>query len=105
MVASVAAGGMIDGILRLTLTVAILAWNVLEGAVFENTYPWPMVKLYRVPLWTVLLLVVLLTGADWCPSVGLMIAFAIFFYIMDMEVTREKWTTAELKRAGNPAPQ
>jgi len=27
-----------------------------------------------------------------------MLAFTLFFYIMDIEVTREKWSTSELKR-------
>lgn len=80
-----------DKTLRLIFTVALLYWNVKEGAVFQNEYPAAFVELYSIPLWRVLLLVAVLTGAAWCPSVGLMLAYAAFFYVMDMEVTLEKW--------------
>lgn len=99
---------MVDGVtgfattldmgLRGVFTLALLAWNILEGAVFENVYPAPMVKLYKLPIWRLLLIVLLLTAADWCPNVAVMLAFAVFFYIMDMEVTNAKWTLSDLKR-------
>lgn len=81
----------IDGPLRLLFTVLLLAWNTLEGAVFQNEYPAAFVKLYPVPIWRFALLLALITGALWCPSVGIMFAFAAFFYVMDMEVTMDKW--------------
>jgi hypothetical protein len=27
----------------------------------------------------------------WCHCVGIMLAFTAFFYVMDMEVTMDKW--------------
>ena len=81
----------IDGILRLTVTALLFIWNVIEGSVFENEYPRAFVQLYPFPLWRIALLVALVLGAVWCPSVGLMLGFAAFFYVMDMEVTLEKW--------------
>jgi hypothetical protein len=81
----------VDMVLRIIVTVAILAWNVLEGATFENYYPKALVKLYAIPLWRFALLVTMIIGAQWSESVGMMMAFAIFFYAMDMEVTLEKW--------------
>jgi len=85
-------------ILKLVTTAGFFGWNVVEGAVFENQYPFAMVSLYRVPIWRVFLLVMLVFAADWCPSVAVMIAFFIFFYIMDMEVTLEKWSIKDLNR-------
>ena len=84
--------------LKIGITGAFLVWNILEGAVFENVYPQAMVKLYVYPIWRVLLLILLVLAADWCVSIALMLAFTIFFYIMDIEVTREKWSVNELKR-------
>jgi H+/gluconate symporter-like permease len=81
----------IDTVLRIFITSAILAWNVLEGAPLENQYPKALVKLYTIPLWRFVLLVTMIIGAQWSPSVGMMMAFGIFFYVMDMEVTLEKW--------------
>lgn len=76
-----------DQILRLSITLLLFIWNVKEGAVLHNEYPAVFVDLYMVPLWRMLLLAAVITGAMWCPSVGLMLAFAAFFYVMDMEVT------------------
>ena len=76
---------------KLLLTGFLLGWNTLEGAVFENEYPKVFVKLYPLAIWRWLLLVALLTGAMWCGSLGLMLAYAAFFYVMDMEVTMDKW--------------
>jgi hypothetical protein len=89
----------IESILKGILVAAFLGWNLLEGAVFENTYPLVMVHLYRYPIWRVLLLVLVVLSAEWCESLTLMIAFMIFFYVMDMEVTLEKWSKKDLGRS------
>ena len=81
----------LDRGLRLLVTLAVLYWNVKEGAVFHTEYPEAFLRLYSIPLWRLLLLVALITGAAWCPSVGIMLAYATFFYVMDMEVTLDKW--------------
>ncbi len=80
-----------DSILRLIVVAAFFIWNMVEGAVFENEYPKAMVALYPYPLWRLMIPVLLYLGASWCPSVGIMLAFFVFFYVMDMEVTLDKW--------------
>ena len=80
-----------DAVLRMIVTLFFLGWNVIEGAVFENEYPAVFVRLYPIPIWRFLLLMALIAGASWCPSVGIMLAFTAFFYVMDMEVTMDKW--------------
>uniref|UniRef100_A0A6C0JZW1 Uncharacterized protein n=1 Tax=viral metagenome TaxID=1070528 RepID=A0A6C0JZW1_9ZZZZ len=89
----------IDIILRFIVIAAFFGWNLLEGSVFENEYPHAMVNLYQYPIWRILLLVLLFLAADWCPSVAIMIAFTIFFYIMDIEVTMDKWSLVDLKHS------
>ena len=81
------------------IVVALFLWNVIEGAVFENVYPRALVKLYKYPIWRATLLLLIIFSADWSPSIALMLAFTLFFYIMDIEVTRERWSLKELKRA------
>jgi len=76
---------------KILITAVFLGWNVIEGAVFENEYPHSFVKLYPVPFWRLILLIALITGSLWDPFVGIMLAFTTFFYVMDMEVTMEKW--------------
>ena len=90
-----------DTILRLIITLLFFGWNLIEGAVFENEYPRAMVKLYEYPIWRVLLVLLLFLSTDWCPSVAIMIAFTIFFYIMDIEVTTYKWSLVDLKHSTN----
>jgi len=85
------ATGAIDIFIGNLMTVAFLTWNVIEGSVFENEYPYSFVKLYTIPLWRLLLLILMIAAASWNHSLGIMIAFTIFFYVMDMEVTMEKW--------------
>ena len=83
----------IDKKLQGIFIVALFIWNTLEGAVFENVYPFAMVKLYKYPIWRVAFVLLIVLSADWSPLLSLMLAFALFFYIMDIEVTREKWST------------
>jgi hypothetical protein len=83
--------GSIDNILKNITLVALLMWNVLEGSVFENEYPYIFVKMYTIPIWRLMLLGLVLTGAMWNRSIGIMMAFTYFFYEMDMEVTMDTW--------------
>jgi hypothetical protein len=81
----------VEPILKLIVTFVFFAWNVVEGAVFQNEYPRIFVRLYHIPLWRLALLIALIAGGMWCHSVGIMLAFTAFFYVMDMEVTMDKW--------------
>jgi len=81
----------VDSFLKVAVALFFLGWNVIEGAVFENEYPHTFIKLYPVPIWRLLLLVALISGSLWDPFVGIMLAFSTFFYVMDMEVTMDKW--------------
>jgi hypothetical protein len=81
----------LEGYLKIMVMLFFLGWNIIEGAVFENEYPYIFVKLYSTPIWRLLLLIALVAGSMWDPYVGLMMAFATFFYVMDMEVTMDKW--------------
>ena len=81
----------IDNILKTIVVLGFFMWNWLEGAVFENQYPKAMVAMYPYAAWRFLAVLLLILGSSWCHSVGVMLAFFIFFYVMDMEVTLDKW--------------
>jgi len=81
----------IDDYAKIMVTLFFLGWNIIEGAVFENEYPHMFVKLYPIPMWRLILLIALIAGAIWDQFVGVMLAFTAFFYVMDMEVTMDKW--------------
>jgi len=81
----------IDIYARMAVVGALLAWNILEGARFQNHYPQAFVRLYPIAAWRLTLLVATILGGLWSHSVGIMMAYAVFFYVMDMEVTLDKW--------------
>jgi hypothetical protein len=87
-----------DTILQALVAALFFLWNVIEGAVFENTYPLAMVNLYQYPIFRILFLSLILISVEWSKYVAIMIAFSLFFYIMDMEVTNKKWSKKDLKR-------
>jgi hypothetical protein len=89
----------LDTILQFVVISVFFGWNLLEGSVFENEYPRAMVNLYQYPIWRVLFVALLFLATDWCPCVAIMVAFTLFFYIMDIEVTMHKWSVVDLKHS------
>ena len=81
----------LENYMKIIVTAFFLGWNVIEGAVFENEYPRLFVQLYPIAAWRLLLLIALIVGAMWDSFDGIMLAFTAFFYVMDMEVTMDKW--------------
>jgi hypothetical protein len=81
----------LDNLLKNIMIVLFLIWNVVEGSVFENEYPYAFVKLYTIPIWRLVLVILMILAALWNHSLGIMLAFTMFFYVMDMEVTMDKW--------------
>ena len=81
----------VDNLLKNVMLLLFLIWNVVEGSVFQNEYPYAFVKLYTIPIWRLLLVILMILAALWNHSLGIMVAFTMFFYVMDMEVTMDKW--------------
>jgi hypothetical protein len=84
-------GTQAEMLFKNAMIIVLLIWNVLEGSVYENVYPAVVVKLYTIPIWRLLLVIFMIAAAEWNHSIGIMMAFTMFFYVMDMEVTMEKW--------------
>jgi hypothetical protein len=88
----------IENGIKWILIAGLFVWNLIEGAVYENQYPLVMVHVYPIAVWRIALIVLIILASDWCPSLTLMLMYFVFFYIMDLEVTIDKWSLADLKK-------
>jgi hypothetical protein len=88
----------IDGYIKLAFIVTLFAWNVIEGAVYENAYPLAMIHVYPLAIWRIMLLVLVVLASDWSVHVTLLLIYTVFFYIMDLEVTIDKWSLSDLQK-------
>ena len=88
----------IDGYIKLAFIVALFAWNVIEGAVYENANPLAMIHVYPLAIWRIMLLVLVVLASDWSVHVTLLLIYTVFFYIMDLEVTIDKWSLSDLQK-------
>lgn len=76
----------IDVIAKTVFTLFFFLWNVFEGAKIDTQYPHKLVVLYFYPLWRILLVATLVAATYWCHRLGMMMAFAVFFYLMDIQL-------------------
>lgn len=76
--------GDTDGAFR-ALTVAISAIVIVKySSLFEEEYSTKLADLYMYPWWRIMVVLLLLSSAIWCPRVGILIALIVFFYLSDM---------------------
>jgi hypothetical protein len=76
--------GTTDGIFR-ALTVALAAIVIIRySSLFEEEYSQKLTDLYVHPWWRILVVLLALTAAIWCPRVGILVALIVFFYLSDM---------------------
>ena len=76
--------GSTDGIFR---AIAVLLAGVVivkYSTLFEEGYTQKLTDLYIHPWWRILVVLLALTSAIWCPRVGILIALVVFFYLSDM---------------------
>jgi hypothetical protein len=65
-----------DKYLRIVLFSFLFLWNWLVSTRLETPFPVDLVNAYSIPLTRVGLIGLVLLSAYWCPSVGIMAAFA-----------------------------
>lgn len=76
--------GNTDGIFR-ALTVILAAVIIVKySTLFEEEYSQKLTELYIYPWWRIMIVILVLTSAMWCPRVGILIALIVFFYLSDM---------------------
>jgi hypothetical protein len=76
--------GTTDGIFR-ALAVTLAAVIIVKySTLFEEEYNKKLTYLYIHPWWRILVVLLMLTSAIWCPRVGILVALIMFFYLSDM---------------------
>jgi hypothetical protein len=89
---------IVDATARIIVTAALFIWLLYEGSVLESPYPIELVKLYGFPLWRAVLVLAIFFATDWCPRVGVMLAFVVFFYIEDLEKLSTPWVPFPIEK-------
>lgn len=75
---------MLDGILRTLIVIFGCIFIVRYATLYEEEYSKKLIDLYIYPMWRILLVLILIMAAVWCPMVSIVIAFLAFFYLSDM---------------------
>jgi hypothetical protein len=73
--------------LRMAATLALLLWNFAIATSLETPYPDWLVNMYALPLTRLFLLGLVILSSMWCPSVGIMAAFAYISLGADVLIT------------------
>ena len=78
--------GHSDGIFRAIVVLLIIAIIIPHSSIFETEYHSKLAHLYTYPWWRILVVLLVLAGASWCPRVGILLALVVFFYLSDMNL-------------------
>ncbi len=76
--------GTIDGVLRAFIVFIVGIAIVKYGSLFEQEYTDKLTDLYIRPWWRLLIVLLLIFSALWCPRIGILMGLLIFFYLSDM---------------------
>jgi len=74
-----------DGLFRMLFVILVGTIVIVNSTLFEAQYGDKLIDLYTRPWWRILVVLLVIAGAVWCPRVGIVIALAVFFYLNDME--------------------
>ena len=77
--------GTSDGVFRAAAVILAGLVIVRYSALFEEEYSKKLTALYIHPWWRILVVLLMLSSAIWCPRVGILIALLLFFYLSDMK--------------------
>jgi hypothetical protein len=69
---------------RIIVIALVCIFIVRNAAVYEEEYNRKMIDLYIYPWWRILIVLLLIASAVWCPTVSIVVAFLIFLYLSDM---------------------
>ena len=76
--------GTTDGVLRTLFVFLGVIVIVYYSSLMERPYHQKLATLYLHPWWRILVLLIVLFAALWCPRVGIITAFIVFLYLNDM---------------------
>lgn len=78
--------GNTDGTFRALAVIFIGVLIIKYSTLFEEAYSQKLIDLYILPWWRILVVLLVLTAAIWCPRVGILVALFVFFYLSDMNI-------------------
>lgn len=73
-----------DGVLRAIAVMLLAVLIIRYSTLFEEEYSRKLTDLYIYPWWRMLIVILLVSSAMWCPRVGILMALLLFFYLSDM---------------------
>lgn len=76
--------GTTDGIFRALMVLIAGIVIVKYSTLFEEEYSQKLTDLYIHPWWRILVVILGVSAAIWCPRVGILVALIVFFYLSDM---------------------
>jgi hypothetical protein len=76
--------GTTDGIFRALMVLVAGVVIVKYSTLFEEEYSQKLTDLYIHPWWRILVVILGISAAIWCPRVGILVALIVFFYLSDM---------------------
>jgi hypothetical protein len=76
--------GTTDGIFRALMVLIAGIVIVKYSTLFEEEYSQKLTDLYIYPWWRILVVILGVSAAIWCPRVGILVALIVFFYLSDM---------------------
>jgi len=74
----------VDSVMRVLSVIIAAVVIVMYSTLFEQEYSKKLTELFIHPWWRLCVVLLVLTSAIWCPRVGILVAFIVFFYLSDM---------------------
>jgi len=74
----------LDVLLRIIVIVFAAGFTIRYASLYEEEYNRKLIDLYIYPWWRILIVLLIISSAVWCPTVAVIIAFLAFFYLSDM---------------------
>jgi hypothetical protein len=82
-----------EGVMEMGMIAFFFLWNLIYGSPIHVQYPLAFVTLYPHPIWRLLLCLFTVAAIAYSPRVGIMVSFALFFYLMDMNQFTKPWNS------------
>jgi len=76
--------GTTDGVFRALFLFIAFVIIIYYSSLIERPYHQKLAQLYVHPWWRLLIILLVLTAALWCPRVGILVGCIIFMYFNDM---------------------
>jgi hypothetical protein len=77
---------VIDNVFRAIVVIVAAILIIKYGTLFEEEYNKKLADLYVYPWWRLLIVLIVVAAALWCPRVGIVVALVAFFYLSDMNL-------------------